>query len=784
MKNFFIRFKEPLMFLLFGTLTTVVNLIVYFLFFKGMHYSNAISTIIAWFAALIFSYITSKLFVFERDNNQKLKYTLKEFFSFFSVRVILGFIDLVFMLITVDLLKMDSTLESTIMKIVSNTLVGIFNYFLSKKLIFSHSGKINDIKYIGLLFIVSLVTCGFLFNKGLISGDDGNYQISLMYDLYKSAINNNFTYALNEYMLSNIGYGARLYYPPLFEYSAVIVALLFKNYGLGLIGAIKIVIFLEYFLSGIFMFYFLRHIFKDKNSLVLFGAILYIINPYRTTNIVDRSAYAESMAQTFMPLVFSGLYQICNMEKIEYKPFLIFSVGFSLSFLSHSISAVYLVLFGVVFALFFIKKFWSNLKNKRFILYSISSIILIFSLISFYLLPTLSLLINKGYIVNIKEAMNISVTNVSNLKGLWYKFGLSTFKDYDYGIDKYAILKFCIVFICAILEIIFEIIMSKKNISHKYRLLLSIIFNSIIIATYYINITIVSAVIMYYVLYFIFMYVKIEKEELNRNLYYATITMLILSIILLTCPFVYYIMPSFMQNIQFTNRIYQFFYFILALLIPLIAQKYGAKILTLVAPIALIFIGLSQANSYSLRYVYTIDDTSINDNSDGVGGWQHEYMTEEFYYDYTPSNENSLYYKVKEIFSISENASTYHISPIVYSGSGSIIEDNNQYIVSLAEDSTIQFAKVYYDGYKVKVTKDGNTYYVTADKLDGLVSVNLGSGDYTIELVYTGTNLAKTGKIISVTGVFIVFVLEMFYLVRPINVVEEYEKIKEEKAAN
>ena len=139
---------EVVSYLIFGVLTTVVNFVVYGLAnmpfgesaeskvlfsiaafdFKWIYISQAI----AWVAAVTFSYITNKLFVFESRSWQP-GIISKEILSFFSARIIsfLIFEELVFILLT-SLLH----INGWIAKIIISVAVIVFNYVASKLVIF------------------------------------------------------------------------------------------------------------------------------------------------------------------------------------------------------------------------------------------------------------------------------------------------------------------------------------------------------------------------------------------------------------------------------------------------------------------------------------------------------------------------------------------------------------------------------------------------------------------------------------------------------------------------
>ena len=58
------------MYLVFGVLTTVVNIVVYFLSAELLHINYLISNALAWFLSVLFAYITNRKYVFDSKNNQ------------------------------------------------------------------------------------------------------------------------------------------------------------------------------------------------------------------------------------------------------------------------------------------------------------------------------------------------------------------------------------------------------------------------------------------------------------------------------------------------------------------------------------------------------------------------------------------------------------------------------------------------------------------------------------------------------------------------------------------
>ena len=128
--------KSVILYLIFGGLTTLVNIIVYSICYYQIETGNTEANIIAWILSVIFVYITNKLFVFE-SKTSGIGMLIKEVAQFFSCRLATGVLDILIMLIFVDVLL----LPALVFKIISNVLVIILNYIASKLVIFKNKGE-------------------------------------------------------------------------------------------------------------------------------------------------------------------------------------------------------------------------------------------------------------------------------------------------------------------------------------------------------------------------------------------------------------------------------------------------------------------------------------------------------------------------------------------------------------------------------------------------------------------------------------------------------------------
>jgi len=144
-KELIIKYKELIIYVIFGGLTTVVNLVVFTLF--GMLLGDErylITNAIAWFAAVVFAYITNKIWVFE-SKSWSGKVLLKEIPSFFAARVFSFVLEEAGLFLFVDILSFNEisikilSFEiggELIAKVILAVVVVVVNYVLSKLVIF------------------------------------------------------------------------------------------------------------------------------------------------------------------------------------------------------------------------------------------------------------------------------------------------------------------------------------------------------------------------------------------------------------------------------------------------------------------------------------------------------------------------------------------------------------------------------------------------------------------------------------------------------------------------
>ena len=136
-KGLYLEYKEIINYLIFGVLSTVVNFASYFIFAKLFHIDEVVSSGLSWFCAVLFAYITNKIFVFE-SKTKTVKEFIKEMMSFFACRVLSGILcDVGTFALMVKVLN----INDVIAKIVTQIMVVILNYVLCKLVIFKKKSE-------------------------------------------------------------------------------------------------------------------------------------------------------------------------------------------------------------------------------------------------------------------------------------------------------------------------------------------------------------------------------------------------------------------------------------------------------------------------------------------------------------------------------------------------------------------------------------------------------------------------------------------------------------------
>lgn len=137
LKELYEKYKEMILYLVFGVLTTALNYFVYFIFVVplGVHYE--ISNCIAWVAGVIFAYFTNRSVVFN-SQARGIKKKLIEAGEFVAARLFSLVAEMLILWLLIDIFPLfpNEDWNNLIAKFIGAVVVVILNYIASKFVIF------------------------------------------------------------------------------------------------------------------------------------------------------------------------------------------------------------------------------------------------------------------------------------------------------------------------------------------------------------------------------------------------------------------------------------------------------------------------------------------------------------------------------------------------------------------------------------------------------------------------------------------------------------------------
>ena len=125
--------KEVIFYVIFGVLTTVVNVVTFYVLTHFCHLEENVSNVIAIILAVVFAYITNRKLVFN-STASTAKEIITEIFKFFAARLFTMLVEFFGFMLMFNVLN----IPNMISKLTVTILVIILNFFLSKFFAFKH----------------------------------------------------------------------------------------------------------------------------------------------------------------------------------------------------------------------------------------------------------------------------------------------------------------------------------------------------------------------------------------------------------------------------------------------------------------------------------------------------------------------------------------------------------------------------------------------------------------------------------------------------------------------
>lgn len=209
---------------------------------------------------------------------------------------------------------------------------------------------------LGVFFLMASVIpviIPFYYQNLFFSGHDLTFHLNRIQGLYESVKDGIYYPRINMWFLEGLGYGTGIFYNELVLYPVVVFRLL----GFSLAQSYIMYVVLLNFCCFIFSYETHRRISENCEKALVFS-VLYTLSLYRIGNIIIRAAIGEFAALTFMPIVFSGLFNIFYRSPQKWWHL---SIGMALVMYSHMLSGVMTAVF--VFIVFMVN-IWHLDKEK------------------------------------------------------------------------------------------------------------------------------------------------------------------------------------------------------------------------------------------------------------------------------------------------------------------------------------------------------------------------------------------------------------------------------------
>ena len=167
--------------------------------------------------------------------------------------------------------------------------------------------------FFAILFLIILSTFALkgLAQPGFYTSHDGETHVARIAQYYQALADGQIPPRLAGSFYNGLGSPIFVYIYPLPYLLGSFIHLL----GFSFVSSFKIIMMLSFIFSGIFSYLWLREIIKSERAAFL-GAIFYTWVPYRFSLIYVRASLSETLAYTFLPLVFYSLTKLASKQNL------------------------------------------------------------------------------------------------------------------------------------------------------------------------------------------------------------------------------------------------------------------------------------------------------------------------------------------------------------------------------------------------------------------------------------------------------------------------------------
>lgn len=132
LKRMLAKYKDIIIYIIFGVLTTVVSFGVHLPLYNWVHLSATVCNVISWLAAVFFAFLTNKPFVFH-SYDWSIRVVAPEFLKFIGSRVGSLIVETAILFVFVDMMH----LNGNFFKVMTSAVVVVLNYVASRWIVFN-----------------------------------------------------------------------------------------------------------------------------------------------------------------------------------------------------------------------------------------------------------------------------------------------------------------------------------------------------------------------------------------------------------------------------------------------------------------------------------------------------------------------------------------------------------------------------------------------------------------------------------------------------------------------
>lgn len=321
--------------------------------------------------------------------------------------------------------------------------------------------KCKDRSCLLVIFLFALTLIAFLFSNRYYMGDDTVFHISNILDVADGiTLKSLFPSKISSLLVNQLGYGVRIFYPPVPHLVGGYLYKILSFWGLDIIFTMKVLLFLIIFFSGVAMYFYVNHVFKNRGQALL-SVLLYLAMPYFFTDLFLRGALNESFLFIYLPLIFLSLHYLLVDDDVGHFYFY-FILGYTLLICTHLVLTVYVTILIIPFLLVYYRR----LLNFRVIRRLLLAACLMLLLSSNFWVPLVEHYVSLDYYIFSVDYQTVGVSVIS----LFYYF----FRSVAVGGANYLLFyvsPVCLICCCFLYFLLYR---GKVVSSHK-RILLGMV---------------------------------------------------------------------------------------------------------------------------------------------------------------------------------------------------------------------------------------------------------------------------------------------------------------------